>query len=213
VEWQEKALESSRVLVRAARSSGKTFTAIKWARNAGRRVIFGVPNQQMVGAVMDVFNSLYREEITHFYRSEGKVVFRDGVQINVMALQNSFRLLGLRADAVVLDEAGYMNESAVISAMACASQTRSFKFFATYSSVPKSGVKLIKRLEEVSHVELITVDYLDLLESGALRADDVRSIQGSMTAKAFAEEMGPYQRNQQTLKHKNALFKHLLTKE
>lgn len=213
MKWQEEALTKNRVIVRATRQAGKTYTAVKWARNAGKEVLFGVPYKQMVSPVVDLFKRLYQEEIELAQRNTGRITFLDGTHIQVAALQNEFSVRGKRVDAVVLDDVGEMNEDAVVSAMMCAAHVRDFKFFAAYSVIHKNGIKRIERLESVSSVDHIVVDYLDLLEEGVVTAEQMRQIWEMYTPSGFGAEFGPYLKDRPKNKMTNKLFKHLLNKK
>jgi hypothetical protein len=204
--WQEEAISKQRVLVRAARRAGKSEAAIRWARKAGRRVLFAVPYEAMIQTNLYTMAAMYESEVTRVTKNPAVIDFVDGTRVEFVAIRNEFAVRGVRVDAVVLDEIGEMTDSAVMTVMMCAAHVADFKFFATYSSAPKNGVKRIFKLEDVHYV---TVDYLDLLENGILSADTVRDIQSFVSAKSFKEEFGPYLRTE-VKKRKNIFFKHLL---
>jgi superfamily II DNA or RNA helicase len=207
-EWQSEALFKKRVVVRAARGAGKTVLAIKWARKVaiGKRVLFCVANQSAVMTTVESFKTLLGSEVASIRRDTGEIGFRDGTRVYVVSLSNELALRGQRCDAVVLDDAGLMTDHMVLSALVCVAHVADFSFLATYSSAPKNGLKIFKKLGDVHY---ITYDYLDMLESGMIKASTVRDIKQYMTERAFAEEFGPYEK-MKTVKGKNITFKHLL---
>jgi hypothetical protein len=206
--WQDEAISKRRVLLRGSRASGKTYAAIQWARKAGRRVLFGTPYEAMIQSIMDTMYHMYRDEVVLFQPGRKMIVFNDGTQIDFVSVRNEldFKMHGLRVDAIVLDDIGDMTDDAVVTIAMSAAHIYNFKFFATYSTERKSGVKRLSKLEDV---EYVTVDYLDLLENGILSASAVRDIKNYMSPKTFKEEFGPYD-YKRTGPLKNVFFKHLL---
>ena len=207
MKWHEEALKHDRVLARVSRRGGKSTAAMKWARQAGKTVLYCVPTRGLVQETVNSIAAMYKDEVQMVRKSPGEIRFHDGQVIHVMVANENVR--GRRVDAVVFDELSHMTEDQALAAYATAIHANPLpKFFATYSTlIKKGGVKLLEKAEDVHHV---SVDYLDLLEEGIFLAEFVRQVQRVLSPKQFKEEFGPYE---QVKKRTNSMFKHLLTKK
>ena len=198
--WQKEALGHKSIMVRASRRAGKTTAALQWARSAGRRVLFVVPYQVSIAPAMNSFIQMYSREVSRYETNPCVVHMLDGTQITFIASTSS-AMRGLRVDAIVLDEVGYMMQIDVL--LAC-TRVGTDSIFATYST---PGGKLVDSLSQLPGIHMMTVDYLDLLAENVFTPQQIRGIQSQMTPGIFAEEFGPFQEKKPT----NQRYKHLLT--
>ena len=207
-DWTKEVLESGeeRIVVRAARRSGKTMTAIKWARSAGKRVLFVCPTQPQASMSASMMHTMYSNEIHLTQFNPHSFVFEDGTIVYFVSPRTSDFFRGMSIDAVVLEEVGYMSDNDVLAALVTATTSgKKPKFLATYSEARKTSG--LKRLEKIGIEKEITVDYLDLLENGSVTADSVRNMIESLGTKAFHSEFGPFKK---PYKMQNKDFIHLL---
>lgn len=208
--WKQQALARRRVVVRTARRAGKTSTAVKWARSAGKRVLYVVPYETMGHHAFEDMRRCYQGEIQSTTTNPHRITFTDGNEVHFLSRIDQAR--GARYDAVVIDEVSYLNEDDVILALATAADQIDFPFFVTHTKeLGRGTAKRFKKMEEVAPIDYISIDYLDLLQDGVYLASDVRTVKDTLSAHAFEEEYGPWFAKE--AKPRNSFFKHLLDKE
>ena len=212
MKWTDEAIQKERVLVQAARRAGKSYTALKWALEIGvGNILFVSHSEQMSLHAFETLVQNFKDKVERIERTNKRVGLLNGTMIHfVHGSPESTR--GLRMDAVVLDDMGYMSDMDVCLYFAVAAARPDFPFFATYTKDYRGGVKRIKKMENVAPVHTITVDYLDMLEEGLITAKDVRDLMKATSEKIFKEELGPFY-PEERLTLKNKMFKHLLNKK
>lgn len=149
--WQEEAIYKQMVSVRAPRQSGKTRAAVRWAGRAGEHVLYLVPHAQQIRYVTDVFQVLFSGEIEALIRA-GLIVLKDGTHIHIHH-GNDERMRGRNYDAVVLDEANYIDDKVIFYAF---TRIKDNKIFATYTGKPNETVNLI---EQMNGLERMNIDF------------------------------------------------------
>jgi hypothetical protein len=199
--WQKEAISKHMVLVRAARRSGKTYAAVQWARKAGKRVLYVVPFSGMVESVINSFVNLYPMGLHTVQKNRGYIAWADGTEIDVIA-QSEHAVRGRRIDAVVLDEAGYIDDKFLVRVLMCCTAD---KLFAVYTVDKTKSVKLIQEMPMVEHM---SVDYLDMIEQGIFTAADIRQYKDYVTHEVFEAEFGPFPRTDK--QGTNKYYKYLL---
>lgn len=208
--WQEQAVSNRRVVVRASRRAGKTRAALSWAKAAGNRVLYVVPYQTMVSLAFEEFILKEGASIQEARKNPYQLILDDGTHIDFTSQTSQLR--GTRYDAVVIDDAQYINENSFIEALATAAGQIDFPFFVTHSgALPGSIRKRLEKIEEIVAVEHVQVDFLDLIEQGVYSAKDMRAIHEVVTKKSIEDEYGPWGPHEK--KPRNSFFKHLLDKE
>lgn len=201
--WQNEATNARRVLVRGCRQSGKTYAACTWARSAGGPILFVVNSELDTRFVRDGIMAHISEGELHSY-TRNEVTFANGSKITILP-STSQSIRGMRFSSVVLQDIDKMGDSELIHILSRMDRA-DFKLFASYTGHRSKAVQM---LEDVEGMTFVTVDYLDLLESGVFNAEDIRGLQAVMTEKNFSNEFGPYDKQtQKTMTNKS--FSYLL---
>lgn len=189
--WKNEVEREDRVLFRGCRQSGKTLMAARWARRAQGQTLVLVANEQNRKQMMEMLLTTCERKDIRSYSSE-EVKFTNGNQV-FLRVAGSDTVRGLLIDNIAVDGADEMSENDLLQALHRV-QAPDFGLFASYTSHRSGAVKLCERVGDMKRV---TVDYLDLLEQGVFRADDIRELRKMMRWNRFAEEFGPYEKERQ----------------
>jgi len=211
--WQEKVQKHERVVVKGCRRSGKTYGALKWAAQAGSRVLMVVPFTAGVTHAKYTAEAIFQDEIIEILRTSGGIAIKLKGDRLIWVVSHTLveSTRGLRVDAVVVDEAQRLDEEHIYNVLATM-MTGTVKFFVTYTSAlmpqEKKNIMAWERLKP----HRVTIDYLDLLEAGVLYASHIRELHGSMSAYQFEQEMGPFKREKNE-GYTNEDFRFLLSEQ
>lgn len=197
MKWQEEALNSKSrfVIARAPRRSGKTLTAIKWARkDPGKNVLFIGMTDASIRVTMDQMYMMYREEVTVMQKGIRRIEFSDGTKVNFVDSFNWQRIHGQRVNKVIVEDVFSMAEKAVESILGLAPE----QLFITGTNMNELSNVILDSESEGIDAHLIKADYLDMLEAGLLTADAVRKLDAMLTPEQFQKEFGPWKNHRST---------------
>lgn len=190
MEWQRRVLDSNLkyTVSRAARGSGKTFTAMQWARGQiGKRVLFLCGSMDQARMTARVMSGLYKDEVLESRvgpTSEARILFRDGTSVFFRTKDQNVR--GLLVESLVVDDVKDFNEYDY--AYVDSESIEKALILGTESS-PYMRYILQTARAMVNH---IVVDYMDLLTKGYYEKDFIREMQLTMNSSQFMREFGPW---------------------
>jgi hypothetical protein len=190
MKWQEEVLNSKMkyTIAKTPRASGKTFTAMQWARNQiGKRVLFISSTQENSRLIARVMNNIYAEEIMEARIgavSEARIIFRDGTTIFFRTKVQNTR--GMMLEALVVDDVPGFDQLDYASVAPLGIE----QVLLTGTHTCDFGQHLLSSAREKVHY--VVCDYLDLLEAGFFKQDDIRRIQTQYSSLDFLKEFGPW---------------------
>lgn len=180
--------DENRIEVRMPRHSGKTQVALNWARKQSKQeaVLFVVSNEDELEETKEMIYNMFDD----IEKEESNIIsFEDGGQI---LLSTTKKESMCRTKAIVLDGVDKMNFSEVINSLARVARGVDFSFCMTYTKVNPDVKTILKSMDRAEKVAKISVDYLDLIESGDMTPEGVRGLISLMGARKFREEYGPF---------------------
>lgn len=188
-EWAEQMKNHKRVLMRGARRSGKTYAAVEWAYAAEESVVFVGSTQSNKEARELLLARSSRDEI--FSHSRTEIVYANQKTVRFLE-DGELYVRGLEIRNLVLDNADTLDNAYLLALFGRVRHP--LNLFATYGWRRSAAVKT---LEQVEGVHFVSVDYLDLLETQAVKASDIRELKLMMSPEHFAAEFGPYEKKTQ----------------
>lgn len=190
MEWQRRVLDSNLryTVSKVARGSGKTFTAMQWARGQiGKRVLFLSGSSEQSRRTARVMEGVYEDEILESRvgpTSEARILFRDGTSVFFRTKEQNTR--GLLVESLVVDDVKDFNEYDY--AYADSQSIEKVLILGTESS-PYMRYILRTARAMVNH---IVVDYMDLLKEGFYEKEFIKEMQLTMNSSQFMREFGPW---------------------
>lgn len=180
-----------RVAIRLPRGGGKTTASLEWALDncQGQHIGYIRNHYPVPSDAIDILENMGRSvDVERYTRDELRL--GDGTKITFLSPRDSAR--GIRFDALVFDEFGTMPFDLVVEHMAAVTYSADFPICLTYTEITRDMNSLLERMESIGPIHKVTYDYLDMVEHGLMRAENVRKYISIMGRKAFARDFGPY---------------------
>lgn len=205
MEWQNNVLnsEDKYTIAKTSRGSGKTFTAIQWARKQfGKRVLFLSSSLEESRRTARVMGKLYEDEVMEMSVGPGTmvyVIFKDGTSVFFQNHRGPTR--GIGVESLVIDDV-----------TSCQSMDEIVSGRDTVEKVLIVGTEtsqIMKFLLSAARasVNYIVVDYIDMITNEVYDKAFIRDMQLKMSPKEFKANFGPWEK---PLPMKNEDFLYLL---
>jgi hypothetical protein len=181
------------IIARVARRTGKTTTAVEWARSKiGKRVLYVVPHEAQIKLTSEFIRNKYEDEILGYVTDH--IVFKDRTDFFIVSAENlRMAVCGRRCDAIVVDEAGYINWSDEIATLALERLDTQVLMVSTELRSSSIMAGIISR--RPSSAIYVTYDYKDALKDQVMTPQTIFDLQATMSKLTFAKEFGPYDIN------------------
>lgn len=192
MEWQQNVLNSEHkyTISKTSRGSGKTFTAMQWARKQfGKRVLFLSSSLEESRRTARVMGHLYEDEVMEISVGRGEityVIFKDGTSVFFQDHQGTTR--GLNVESLVIDDV--VNCESIDEVVSGRDSVERILIVGTKTSRFMEFLLSTAR----ASVNYIVADYIDMITSEVYDKGFIREMQLRMPAKVFQANFGPWEK-------------------